>query len=177
MKRCLLSVPLSTFCCTRASHTSPTPWMWGEEGSRAGKVAPGGRVKGLKLSAFLKGVQRMCDGCQLYGSGHKVPPVLEQWCLGGAPGSFGGCRGLQVTWFPKSIADQGSEGVSGNYKCPQITKSAAITAKTGAGLLGLCSWGQSGSHVCWDVRAKPSAPAPHPCCWPQGRLSEGLEQL
>lgn len=89
MKRHLPSVPLSTFCPTRASHTSPTPWTWGEEGSGAGKVASCGRVKGLKLNAFPGGVQRRCDGCQPRGSGHKEPPVLEQWCFGG-PRQFWG---------------------------------------------------------------------------------------
>lgn len=62
--------------------------------------------------------------------------------LWGAPGSFGGCRDPPDPWLPNSIADQGLEGVTSNHKCPQITKSPAITAKMDTGLLDISRVGR-----------------------------------
>lgn len=180
MKRHLLSAPLSTFCHsfqsrTGSSHLTDTMDMT-EEGSRAGKVALDGKVKGLKLDAFPGVVQRRCDGCEPRGSGHKVPLVPEQWCFGESQAVLGDAEAHQSPGSQRTLLTKPwrwSQATTNPLKSLCLQKSqpkwtpGCLTSAIGAERVP-CTVGCPSQALCSSSS---------PSLLQRSQLSEDLEQL
>lgn len=150
--------------------------MWSEDGTRAGKVTLNGRVKGLKLHAFLGGVQRRSDGHEPCGSGHKVPLVLEQWCFQGPQAVLGDAEAHQSLGSQKAPLTKAWRDSQATVKA---LKALCLQKSQPKWMLGCLTSAIRAEQVPCMVGYPSQALCPSSLALrlQRGRLSEGLEQL